>query len=120
MVLIELADGVTLDEIAGIGPARKRALLSAFGTAKALSRAALADLEKVPGINAFVTTPQPLPGGSNFDIEFVVRIDFLDNTGTNAHDLQHARGSAAENDDREHNDHENRSLKSPDDIRSAL
>ncbi len=41
-----------LDEIAGIGPARKRALLSAFGTAKALSRAALADLEKVPGINA--------------------------------------------------------------------
>ncbi len=41
-----------LDEIAGIGPARKRALLSAFGTAKALSRAALGDLEKVPGINA--------------------------------------------------------------------
>ena len=38
-----------LDEIAGIGPARKRALLSAFGTAKALSRAALADLEKGPG-----------------------------------------------------------------------
>ena len=41
-----------LDEIAGIGPARKRALLNAFGTAKALSRAALGDLEKVPGINA--------------------------------------------------------------------
>jgi excinuclease ABC subunit C len=41
-----------LDEIAGIGPARKRALLHAFGTAKALSRAALSDLEKVPGINA--------------------------------------------------------------------
>ena len=41
-----------LDEIAGIGPARKRALLNAFGTAKALSRAALDDLEKVPGINA--------------------------------------------------------------------
>ena len=41
-----------LDDIAGIGPARKRALLHAFGTAKALSRAALADLEKVPGINA--------------------------------------------------------------------
>ncbi len=40
-----------LDEIAGIGPARKRALLNAFGTAKALSRAALSDLEKVPGIN---------------------------------------------------------------------
>ncbi|MBE7200960.1 MAG: excinuclease ABC subunit C, partial [Parafilimonas terrae] len=41
-----------LDEIAGIGPARKRALLHAFGTAKALSRASLADLEKVPGVNA--------------------------------------------------------------------
>ena len=41
-----------LDEIAGIGPARKRALLNAFGTAKALSRANLGDLEKVPGINA--------------------------------------------------------------------
>ncbi len=41
-----------LDEIAGIGPSRKRALLNAFGTAKAISRAALGDLEKVPGINA--------------------------------------------------------------------
>jgi excinuclease ABC subunit C len=41
-----------LEEIAGIGPARKRALLHAFGTAKAIARAALADLEKVPGINA--------------------------------------------------------------------
>ncbi len=41
-----------LDEIAGIGPARKRALLQAFGTAKALSHAGLGDLEKTPGINA--------------------------------------------------------------------
>ncbi len=41
-----------LDEIAGIGPVRKRALLNAFGTAKAISRATLADLEKVPGVNA--------------------------------------------------------------------
>jgi excinuclease ABC subunit C len=41
-----------LDEIGGIGPARKRALLQSFGTAKAISRAALADLEKVSGINA--------------------------------------------------------------------
>ncbi|MFO1115724.1 MAG: excinuclease ABC subunit UvrC [Beijerinckiaceae bacterium] len=41
-----------LDEIAGIGPARKRALLAAFGTAKAVSRASLADLEKTPGVNA--------------------------------------------------------------------
>jgi excinuclease ABC subunit C len=41
-----------LEEIAGVGPARKRALLHAFGTAKAIARAALSDLEKVPGINA--------------------------------------------------------------------
>ena len=41
-----------LDEVAGIGPARKRALLHAFGTAKSIARASLADLEKVPGVNA--------------------------------------------------------------------
>jgi excinuclease ABC subunit C len=41
-----------LDEIAGVGPARKRALLNAFGTAKAISKAALSDLEKVTGVNA--------------------------------------------------------------------
>ena len=40
-----------LDEIAGIGPARKRALLHAFGSAKAVARAALSDLEKAPGLN---------------------------------------------------------------------
>ncbi|WP_442753441.1 excinuclease ABC subunit UvrC [Methylocystis sp. JAN1] len=40
-----------LDEIAGIGPSRKRALLLAFGSAKAVARAALSDLEKAPGIN---------------------------------------------------------------------
>lgn len=41
-----------LDDIVGVGPARKRALLQAFGTAKAIARAGLGDLEKVPGINA--------------------------------------------------------------------
>jgi excinuclease ABC subunit C len=41
-----------LDEIAGIGPARKRALLLHFGTAKAVSRASLEDLQRAPGINA--------------------------------------------------------------------
>jgi excinuclease ABC subunit C len=40
-----------LDEIAGIGPTRKRALLHHFGSAKAVSRAGLTDLEKAPGIN---------------------------------------------------------------------
>jgi excinuclease ABC subunit C len=40
-----------LDEIAGIGPTRKRALLHHFGSAKAVARAGLTDLEKVPGIN---------------------------------------------------------------------
>jgi excinuclease ABC subunit C len=41
-----------LDEIAGIGPTRKRALLNHFGTAKAVSRAAIADLMKVEGVSA--------------------------------------------------------------------
>ncbi|ORE91460.1 excinuclease ABC subunit UvrC [Aurantimonas sp. 22II-16-19i] len=41
-----------LDEIAGIGPSRKRALLHHFGTAKAVSRAALDDLTQVEGISA--------------------------------------------------------------------
>ena len=41
-----------LDEIAGIGPARKRALLHAFGTAREVARAGLADLEKTPGLNS--------------------------------------------------------------------
>ncbi|MCO5159699.1 MAG: excinuclease ABC subunit UvrC [Mesorhizobium sp.] len=40
-----------LDEIAGIGPSRKRALLHHFGTAKAVSRAALADLRSVEGVS---------------------------------------------------------------------
>jgi len=40
-----------LDEIGGIGPTRKKALLNHFGSAKAVSRAALADLASVPGIS---------------------------------------------------------------------
>ncbi|MDE3081427.1 MAG: excinuclease ABC subunit UvrC [Paracoccaceae bacterium] len=40
-----------LDEIPGIGAARKRALLAHFGSAKAVSRAALADLSAVEGIS---------------------------------------------------------------------
>jgi excinuclease ABC subunit C len=41
-----------LDEIAGIGPTRKRALLQHFGTIKAIERAALDDLMRAPGVNA--------------------------------------------------------------------
>jgi excinuclease ABC subunit C len=41
-----------LDEIEGIGPTRKRALLSHFGSAKAVSRAGIEDLKAVPGISA--------------------------------------------------------------------
>lgn len=41
-----------LDEIPGIGPTRKRAILHHFGTAKATSKAGLSDLEKVPGVSA--------------------------------------------------------------------
>jgi excinuclease ABC subunit C len=40
-----------LDEIGGIGPARKRALLHHFGSAKAVSRAAVEDLMRVDGIS---------------------------------------------------------------------
>lgn len=41
-----------LQEIPGIGPTRKRALLLHFGTLKAIERASLPDLARVPGINA--------------------------------------------------------------------
>ncbi|TKW67380.1 MAG: excinuclease ABC subunit UvrC [Paracoccus denitrificans] len=40
-----------LDEVAGVGAARKKALLAHFGSAKAVSRAAVADLMAVEGIN---------------------------------------------------------------------
>ncbi|SEQ03367.1 Excinuclease ABC subunit C [Devosia sp. YR412] len=40
-----------LDEIDGIGPTRKRALLNHFGSAKAVGRASLTDLEAVPTIS---------------------------------------------------------------------
>ena len=41
-----------LQEIPGIGPTRKRALLRHFGSVKAIERASLPDLAQVPGINA--------------------------------------------------------------------
>ncbi|MBA2127264.1 excinuclease ABC subunit C [Hyphomicrobium methylovorum] len=41
-----------LDEIEGIGPTRKRALLKHFGSAKAVSRAGMEDLKAVDGISA--------------------------------------------------------------------
>jgi excinuclease ABC subunit C len=41
-----------LDEIAGIGPRRRRALLQHFGSAKAISRAGIEDLQAVEGISA--------------------------------------------------------------------
>ena len=41
----------TLDEVPGIGPNRKRALLMHFGTARAVKSAALEDLERAPGIS---------------------------------------------------------------------
>jgi len=40
-----------LDEIEGVGPGRKKALLHAFGSAKGVGRAAVVDLVKVDGIN---------------------------------------------------------------------
>lgn len=41
-----------LDEIPGIGPTRKRALLNHFGSAKSVSRASVGDLRAVKGISA--------------------------------------------------------------------
>ncbi|MAS87745.1 MAG: excinuclease ABC subunit C [Micavibrio sp.] len=41
-----------LDELAGIGAKRKKALLLYFGSAKAVARAGVADLQKVDGISA--------------------------------------------------------------------
>jgi excinuclease ABC subunit C len=41
-----------LQEIPGIGPSRKRALLHHFGTLKEIERASIGDLGKVPGVSA--------------------------------------------------------------------
>ena len=43
-----------LDEIAGIGAKRKKALLHHFGSARGVSDAALSDLEKVEGVDRTV------------------------------------------------------------------
>jgi excinuclease ABC subunit C len=40
-----------LDEIAGVGPMRKRAILARFGSARGVARASLAELMDVPGVN---------------------------------------------------------------------
>ncbi len=43
-----------LDEVPGIGPNRKRALLMHFGTARAVRNASLDDLQRAPGVSATV------------------------------------------------------------------
>jgi excinuclease ABC subunit C len=43
-----------LDEVPGIGPARKKALLRHFGTASAVRAASLEDLQRAPGVSAAV------------------------------------------------------------------
>ena len=43
-----------LDEVPGIGPARKRALLLHFGTASGVRAAGLEDLQRAPGVSAAV------------------------------------------------------------------
>ncbi len=41
----------TLEDIPGVGPARRKALIRHFGGARGVRQASLADLEKVPGIS---------------------------------------------------------------------
>ena len=43
-----------LDEVPGIGPARKKALLMHFGTRRAVRNASLQDLQQAPGVSAAV------------------------------------------------------------------
>ena len=43
-----------LDDVPGIGPSRKKALLMHFGTARAVRNASLEDLQKAPGVSAAV------------------------------------------------------------------
>ncbi|MGB5078153.1 MAG: helix-hairpin-helix domain-containing protein, partial [Sphingorhabdus sp.] len=43
-----------LDEVPGIGPSRKKALLMHFGTARSVRDASLEDLTKAPGVSAMV------------------------------------------------------------------
>ncbi len=43
-----------LDEVPGIGPARKKALLMHFGTGRAVRNASLEDLQRAPGVSAAV------------------------------------------------------------------
>ncbi len=44
----------TLDDVPGIGPARKKALLMHFGTARAVKNASLEDLQQAPGVSEIV------------------------------------------------------------------
>jgi excinuclease ABC subunit C len=44
----------TLDDVPGIGPARKKALLMHFGTARAVKNASLEDLQRAPGVSETV------------------------------------------------------------------
>ncbi len=46
----------TLDDVPGIGPARKKALLMHFGTARAVKNASLKDLQMAPGVSEAVAS----------------------------------------------------------------
>ena len=60
-----------LQEIPGIGPSRKRALLLHFGTLKEIERASIADLGKVPG-----SAPKAPAGSSSFSTPDPVKYGF--------------------------------------------
>ena len=62
-----------LDEVPGIGPARKKALLMHFGTGRAVRNASLEDLQKAPGVSAggraagLRLLPRPVGGSAGCD-----------------------------------------------------
>ena len=62
-----------LDDVPGIGPARKKALLMHFGTSRAVRGATLEDLENAPGISKAMARGDPWPfSGAGFRASFAL------------------------------------------------
>jgi len=55
LIMALLADGhVLLDDVPGVGPKRKRAIMRRFGSLKRLRAASVEDIAQVPGVPAEV------------------------------------------------------------------